>query len=59
MLFIPQVNTTHYGIKSLRYNGLLFGMAFSDNSSNNPSNTGISKFENKVKDLLIIQFSID
>ena len=34
-------------------------MAFSDNSSNNPSNTGISKFENKLKDLLIIQFSID
>ena len=21
LLFIPQVNTTHYGIKSLRYNG--------------------------------------
>ena len=35
LLFIPQVNTTHYGIKSLRYNGPVFWNYFLRNTDNN------------------------
>ena len=30
LLFIPQVNATHYGIRSLRYNVPGIGMTFSE-----------------------------
>ena len=35
LLFIPQVNTTHYGIKSSRYNGLVIWNDFFQNTDNN------------------------
>ena len=47
LLFMPQVNTTHYGIKSLRYNGPVISKDFFQNSDNNNNlfNTSISKFK--------------
>ena len=61
LLFIPQVNTTHYGIKSLRYNGPVIWNYFFRNTDNNKNicNTGISKFKHYLKDLLISQYNID
>ena len=61
LLFIPQVNTTHYGIKSLRYNGPVIWSDFFRNTDNNKNhcNTGISKFKHYLKDLLISQYNID
>ena len=60
LLFIPQVNTTHYGIKSLRYNGPVIWNDFFWNTNNkNLYNTGISKFKHSLKDLLISQYNID
>ena len=55
------VNTTHYGIKSLRYNGPLIWNDFfrNTNNSKNLRNTGISKFKCYLKDLLISQYNID
>ena len=35
LLFTPQVNTTHYGIKSSRYNGLVIWNDFFQNTDNN------------------------
>ena len=35
LLFIRQVNTTHYGIKSLRYNGPVIWNDFFRNTDNN------------------------
>ena len=57
LLFIPQVNTTHYGIKPLRYNGLVILNEFFQNIDNNNNlfNTSISKFKHYLKDLLISQ----
>ena len=61
LLFIPQVNTTHYGIKSLRYNGPVIWNYFFRNTDNNKNicNAGISKFKHYLKDLLISQYNID
>ena len=35
LLFIPNVNTTHFGTKSLRYNGPLTWKNFSQSMNNN------------------------
>ena len=61
LLFIPQVNTTHYAIKSLRYNGPVIWNDFfrSTDNNNNLCNIGISKFKHHLKDLLISQYNID
>ena len=61
LLFIPQVNTTHYGIKPLRYNGPVILNEFFQNIDNNNNlfNTSISKFKHYLKDLLISQKVID
>ena len=61
LLFIPQVNTTYCGIKSLRYNGPVIWNDFFRNIDNNKNlyNTGISKFKYYLKDLLISQYNID
>ena len=47
LLFISQVNTTHHGIKSLRYNGPVISNNFFQNTDNNNNlfNTSISKFK--------------
>ena len=47
LLFRPQVNTTHYGIKSFRYNGPVIWNDFFRNTDNNSNlcNSGISKFK--------------
>ena len=47
LLFMPQVNTIHYGIKSLRYNGPVISNDFFQNTDNNNNlfNTSISKFK--------------
>ena len=60
LLFIPQVNTTHYGIKFLRYNGPVIWNDFFWNTdhSNNICNTGVSKFKHYLKDLLVSQYKI-
>ena len=52
LLFIPQVNATHYGIKSLRYNGPVIWNEFFRNTGNNNNlcNTGISKIKHYLKD---------
>ena len=51
LLFIPQVNTTHYAIKSLRYNGPTIWNDFFRITVNNKNlcNTGISKFKHYLK----------
>ena len=61
LLFIPQVNTTRYGIQSLRYNGPFIWNYFFRNTvnNNNPCNTGICKFKHYLKDLLISHYNID
>ena len=61
LLFIPQVNTNHYGIKFLRYNRPVIWNDFFQNTNNNKNlcNTGISKFKNCLKDLSISQCSIE
>ena len=61
LLFIPHVNTTHYGIKSLRYNGLVIWNDFFRNTDNNNNlfSTSTSKFKHYLKDLLISQYNID
>lgn len=48
LLFIPQVNTTRYGIQSLRYNGPFIWNDFFQNTKNNKNlcNIGISNFKN-------------
>ena len=54
LLFIPHINTTHFGSKSLRYNGLLTWSNFSQTMNNNNFfNVGISKLEKFLKDLLL------
>ena len=54
LLFIPHINTTHFGTKSLRYNGPLTWNNFSQSmNNNNLFNVGISKFKNFLKDLLL------
>ena len=60
LLFIPQVNTTQYDIKSLRYNGPVIWNDFFRNTDNkkNLCNTGTSQFKNYLKDLLINQYNI-
>ena len=60
LLFIPQVNTIHYGIKSLRCNGPVTWNYFFRNTDNNTNlcNTGISKLKQYLKDLLISQYNI-
>ena len=57
LLFIPPVNTTHYGIKSLRYNRPVFWNDFFRNTDNNNNlfNTSISKFKYYLKDFLLSQ----
>ena len=57
LLFIPQVNTTHYGIKSLKDNDPVIWNDFFRNTNNNNNlfNTSISKFKHYLKDLLISQ----
>ena len=61
LLYIPQVNRTHYGIKSLRYNSPVIWNDFFRNTNNNKNlcNTGISKFKHYLKDILISQYNID
>ena len=61
LLFIPQVNTTHYGIKSLRYNGPVIWNDFFRNTDkyNNLFSSSTSKFKHYLKDLLISQYNID
>ena len=53
LVFMPQFNTTYYGIKSLRYNGSFTWNDFFQNTDNNKNlcNTGISKFKHYLKDL--------
>ena len=59
--FISQVNTTHYGIKSLRYNDPVIWNDFFQNTDINKNlcNIGMSKFKHYLKDLLISQCNID
>ena len=46
LLFIPYINTSHFGTKSLRYNCPLLWKNFCQNTNNNNFfNVGISKFE--------------
>ena len=46
LLFIPYINTSHFGTKSLRYNCPLPWKNFCQNMNNNNFfNVGISKFE--------------
>ena len=61
LLFISQVNTTHYGIKSLRYNVPVIWNNFFRNIDNNKHlcNTGISKFKHYLRCLVISQYNID
>ena len=53
LFFIPQVHTTHFGTKSLRYNGSLTWNNSQSMNNNNLFNVGISKFKNFLKDLLL------
>ena len=54
LLFIPHINTNHFGTKSLRYNGPLTWSNFSQSmNNNNLFNVGISKFKIFLKDLLL------
>ena len=54
LFFIPHINTTHFGTKSLRYNGPLTWNNFSQSMNNNNFvNLGISKFKNFLKDLIL------
>ena len=54
LLFIPHINTTHFGTKSLRYDGPLTWKNFSQSMNNdNLFNVGTSKFKNFLKDLLL------
>ena len=55
LLFISQVNTTHYGTKSVRYNGPVIWNDFFRNTDNNNNlfSTSTSKFKHYLKDLLI------
>ena len=57
-LFIPQVNTSHYAIKSLRYNDPVIWNDFFPNTDNNKNlcDTGIYKLKYYLKDLLISQY---
>ena len=61
LLFTPQVNTTPYRIKSLRYNGPDIWNDFFRNTNNNNNlfSTSTSKFKPYLKDLLISQYNID
>ena len=61
LLFIPQVNTTHYDIKSLRYNGPVIWNHFFRNTNNNNNlfSTSTSEFKYYLKDLLISHYNID
>ena len=61
LLFIPQVNTTHYGINSLRYNGpVIWNDSFRNtDNNNNLFSTSTYKFKHYLKDLLISQYNID
>ena len=60
LLFIPQVSTTHYGIKSVRCNGhVIWNYFFQSTDNNNLCNTGISKFKHYLKDPLISKYNID
>ena len=60
LLFIPQVNLTHYGIKSLVYNDPVIWNDFFQNTDNNNNrfSTNTSKFKHYLKDLLISQYNI-
>ena len=53
LFFIPHVHTTHFGTKSLRYNGSLTWNNSQSMNNNNLFNVGISKFKNFLKDLLL------
>ena len=54
LLLIPNINTTHFGMRSLRYNGPLTWNKFSQSmNNNNLFNVGISKFKHFLKDLLM------
>ena len=54
LLFIPHINKTHFGTKSLRYNGPLTWDNFSQSMSNNTFvNLDISKFKKFLKDLIL------
>ena len=54
LLFIPHINTTYFGTKSLRYNGLLTWNNFSQSMNNNNFiNLGISKLKKILKDLIL------
>ena len=53
LLFIPHIITTHFGTKSLRFNGLLTWNNFCQSMNNNNfPNVWISKFKKFLKDLL-------
>ena len=60
-LYHRLINTAHYDIKSLRYNGLVIWNDFFRNTDDNKNlcNTAISKFKHNLKDLLISQYHID
>ena len=60
-LFIPQANRTHYGIKSLRYNGPVIRNDFFRNTDNNYNlfSSSNSKFKHYLKDLLRSQYNVD
>ena len=54
LLFIPHINTTHFGTKSLRYNDPLTWNNFSQcMRNNNFVNLDISKFKKFLKDLIL------
>ena len=61
LLFIPQVNTTHYDINSLRYNDPVIWNDFFRNTDkyNNLFSSSTFKFKHYWKDLLISQYNID
>ena len=59
LLFIP-VNTTHYGINSLRYNGsVIWNDFFWNTDIITTSLMQVSKFKHYLKYLLISQYNID
>ena len=53
LLSIPCINTTHFGTKSLRYNGPLTWNNIAQSMNNNFLNVEICKFKNFLKDLLL------
>ena len=54
LLFIPHINTTHFGTKSFRYNGPLTWNNFSQSMRNNNFvNLDISKFKKILKDFIL------